>query len=336
MRFGFGLITCQRYPGDPRTDTDMYREALQLAEEAEGLGFDSVWTSEHHFADDAYMPAVLPFSAAIAARTRTVKIGTGLALAPMYNALRLAEDAATIDLISGGRFVLGLGMGWLDWEFEALGLRLADRVKETVQAIETCREAWGQGLVERLGVGVTPKPARASGPPIWVGAGAEPAIRRAARIADGWMAGEPTPEEFNQQLDWLRDELASAGRETGSFAISGYWPVFVWPEAEEAWSIVRPHFHYMEWKYEDAEGAKGRLADLPSPPPLEAKEEEELRSIILCGTPDEVVARIRELRDIAGDDLEFIGRLYFPGMPLETMARSARLFAQEVIPRLRG
>ena len=83
--FGYGLITCQRYPGDARSDVDLYAEALGAAEEAERLGFDSVWTSEHHFADDSYAPSLLPLSAAMAARASRIQIGTGLVLAPFYH-----------------------------------------------------------------------------------------------------------------------------------------------------------------------------------------------------------------------------------------------------------
>ena len=104
--FGFGLITCQRYPGDPRSDTELYRQALALAEDADAFGIDSVWVSEHHFVDDAYLPSLLPLCAAIAARTRRVRVGTALLLAPLHDPVRLAEDAAVVDLISGGRLVL--------------------------------------------------------------------------------------------------------------------------------------------------------------------------------------------------------------------------------------
>jgi alkanesulfonate monooxygenase SsuD/methylene tetrahydromethanopterin reductase-like flavin-dependent oxidoreductase (luciferase family) len=336
VRFGYGLITCQRYPGDPRSDADLYREALDLAVEAERLGFDSVWTSEHHFADDAYAPSLLPLSAAMAARTRSIAIGTGLVLAPLHHPLRLAEDAAVVDLISGGRFVLGLGLGWLPWELEAFGVRLGDRGRRMEAAIETCRQAWGEALVATSGVGVFPKPARRGGPPIWIGAHRESAVRRAARLADGWIAGEPDLETFRTRVGWLLDELRRQGRPAEEMEIAGYWPVFVGTDSEQAWERVRPHYHYVAWKYADAERAKGRLGPLPSPPPLDEAAGAELRASIICGTPDEVAARVRALADVAGPRFTFIARLYYPGMDPATMLDSARLFADRVIPAVRA
>ena len=147
VRLGFGLVTCQRYPGDERTDTDLYREAIELAREAERLGFDSVWLSEHHFLDDAYMPSLLPVAAAMSAVTERVEIGTALLLAPLYEPVRLAEDAATVDLLSGGRLVLGLGQGWREEEFEALRVPLRARHRRLEDAVATLRQAWGDGLV---------------------------------------------------------------------------------------------------------------------------------------------------------------------------------------------
>jgi alkanesulfonate monooxygenase SsuD/methylene tetrahydromethanopterin reductase-like flavin-dependent oxidoreductase (luciferase family) len=205
-------------------------------------------------------------------------------------------------------------------------------VPRTVEVIETCRQSWGDGLVERLGVSVTPKPLRAGGPPIWLGGYVEPSIRRAAAIGDGWLGGGWSDEEFAEAMGWLRSELAARGRT--DFQVGSWWTVFTW-DGPDAWERVRPHLHYANWKYEDAEKAKGRLGPLPMPPELSPEAEEELRSTIICGTPDEVAERIERLRNIGGDDLHFVGRQYFPGMDRGTMRRSMRLFGREVIPRFR-
>jgi alkanesulfonate monooxygenase SsuD/methylene tetrahydromethanopterin reductase-like flavin-dependent oxidoreductase (luciferase family) len=339
MRFGYGLITCQRYPGDPRGDADLYQEALGAAEEAERLGFDSVWTSEHHFADDSYAPSLLTLSAAMAARTSRIQVGTGLVLAPLHHPIRLAEDAAVVDLISGGRLILGVGQGWLRWEFEALGASFTQRGRGIQEAIETCRQAWGDGLVEAAGVAVLPKPARSGGPPIWVGAESEPAIRRAAALADGWLAGEPDPGTFRVQMEWLADEMRRRGRPPHQVHVAGYWPVFVGDDADRAWQMVRPFHRYVQWKYLDAERAKGRLGPLPLPPPLDEASEATLRAEIICGTPADVAARIAELAEIArvaGPDFTFIARMHYPGMDPRIVRAAARLFAEEVIPAVRA
>ena len=339
IELGFGLITCQRYPGDPRTDADLYAEALDLAVLAEELGYDSVWTSEHHFVDDAYLPSVLPLSAAIAARTSRVLVGTALLLSPLHEPLRVAEDAAVVDLVARGRFVLGVGLGWRDEEFEALGVPIRERVGRLEDSIEVYRQAWSGGLVtggQRLrypGVAVRPLPARAGGPPIWIGALAEPAIARAGRIADGFMATEVSVEQFAEQVRVARAARVAAGR-PGDLAISVHLPTFAW-EGDDAWALVRDHHRYVGWKYDDMGGARGRTGEPPAPPPLDADAEATLREQIVLGTPEEVAARIRDLAAAAGGDLHFIARLYFPGLPLDVQREAMRVFATRVAPLVR-
>jgi probable F420-dependent oxidoreductase len=333
---GFGLITCQRYPGDPRSDRELYAEALSLAVEAERLGFDSVWTSEHHFVDDAYLPSVLPLSAAIAARTSRVLIGTGLLLAPLHEPIRIAEDAAVVDLISGGRLVLGIGLGWRAEEFEALGVPLRDRARRLEDSVAVYRQAWSGGLVSGgdhvsyPDVPVRPLPARPGGPPIWIGGLSEAAIRRAGRIADGFMATEVTPAELAEQVAIAR----AARADEGPFEISVHVPTFPW-HGEDAWEIVRPHHWYVSWKYDDMDEARNRVDEGPPPPEIDDALDEALRAQIALGTPEQVIDRIRELVDAAGGNLHYIARLYFPGLAPDVQREVMRVFAEEVAPAFR-
>src|SRR5436305_6890293 len=339
MKLGYGLITCQRPPGDERSDADLYEQAVELSVEAERLGFDSVWLTEHHFVDDGYMPSLMPVASAIAARTERILIGTGLVLAPLHDAVRLAEDAAAADLLSRGRLVLGLGMGWRAEEFAGLEIPMAERRGRLLDAVTILRQAWGDGVVTgtkrqpRAGVSVRPKPARPGGPPIWIGAIAERAVRRAGRIADGYMSGDCSPAVFAQQVEWVREELAARPAPPDSFDLSLYQPAFPWEDGD-GWELLREHRHYLSWKYDDMEQAAGRTAPAPAPPPLTPEAEAGLRQNVLVGTPEQVADGIRAYRDAAGDDLHFVAQLYWPGMPYGLQREVMRLFAERVMPLL--
>jgi alkanesulfonate monooxygenase SsuD/methylene tetrahydromethanopterin reductase-like flavin-dependent oxidoreductase (luciferase family) len=339
MELGFGIITCQRYPGDPRSDAELYADALDLAVLAEELGFDSVWVSEHHFVDDGYLPASLPLCAAIAARTTRVRIGTGLLLMPLHDPLRIAEDAAVVDLLSGGRLILGLGLGWREEEFEGFGVPLRDRVRRLEQAVAVLRGAWAGEVVSSVGsaVRVTPRPAHPAGPPIWIGAWAEAAVRRAGRLADGFVASGGTPAEFAEQVGWARQEHEGVSADR-SFEVGLHERTFAWNGSpQKAWDLVAPFHRYVSWKYDDMEDARARSGSPPSPPPMTAAEEAALREEVVIGEPDEVAEQVRAYRDAAGgEDVHFIADLYWPGMNPEVQRETMRIFAEEVAPLLRG
>ncbi len=338
VEFGYGLITCQLPPGEHSGWTALYRDALTLAEDAERYGYDSVWTSEHHFVDDGYLPSVLLLSAAIAARTSRIKIGTGVLLAPLYHPVRLAEDVATADLISQGRLVLGLGQGFRREEFRGLGVPLAGRHRRLEDTIATLRQAWSGRLVPSPaggpGIGVTPRPVAAGGPPIWIGANLEPAIRRAGKLGDGFLTTGVTPEGFAERVGWVVEALRDAGRDPDRFTFSIHLPTFAWRGAD-AWERVKGSAHYVYWKYDDMVNAHGRLPPSPPPPALTAEVEERLRARLVVGSPEEVAARLRQYREQVPGRFHFIARLYWPGQELAVQREALAVFAEEVIPLLR-
>src|SRR5579862_15337 len=128
MPLEFGLLWPFRNPDFARVPWDeLYRTHLDLIVESEVLGYDEAWLTEHHFVDDGYLPSLFPVGGAIAGRTSRIRIGTYLVLLPMHNPVEIAESAAVLDQLSGGRFDLGVGMGYRRAEFESQGLSLRGR-----------------------------------------------------------------------------------------------------------------------------------------------------------------------------------------------------------------
>jgi alkanesulfonate monooxygenase SsuD/methylene tetrahydromethanopterin reductase-like flavin-dependent oxidoreductase (luciferase family) len=174
----------------------LYPAILEHAARAEEAGFDVLWISERPFAQAAAVPAALPLLAAIAARTTQIRVGSAVLPLPLYHPLRLAEDAATLDGLSGGRLELGLGLGGHAEGFDGFGVPVEGRLKRFEESLLVLRQAWGESAVEfegqyyRLGgPEVFPKPLQRPGPPVWIGASADTGVRLAARLADGFVAG---------------------------------------------------------------------------------------------------------------------------------------------------
>jgi probable F420-dependent oxidoreductase len=336
MKLGYGYLTGQHHPDDERTDVEIYREAIDIAVELEAAGIDSIWTSEHHFVDDGYMPSQLPVLAAIAARTSRITIGTGVLLAPMFDPLHLAADAATVDLLSDGRLILGLGLGWRDEEFEGYGIPRRERASRLEGHVAVLRQAWSDGLVtgdgrhfRYDGLNVTPKPARPGGPPIWLGAGAEPAVRRVGRIADGYFAGHSSPDALARRMAWVREEAEAAGRDPDAISANLYRPTFAWRDGD-AWERVREAAWYMSWKYADMGEARGSR-ERRRPPRMTDEDGQRLRRQVVVGTPDEVAERIAEYGEVLGAGGTYVARAHFPGLDPAVAAESRRILAEEVL-----
>jgi probable F420-dependent oxidoreductase len=338
MSLGFGLLSAQLRPGE--TDwSRVYEETIALAVEAERLGLSSVWTTEHHFVDDGYMPSLAVVSGAIAAATDTIEIGTGVILAPLHHPLRLAEDAATVSLLSKGRFTLGLGLGWSEIEFDGLGARIDQRGRAMEEVLTLLPQAWtGQPFTHQGRMYSFPelaiRPAPSARIPILVGGGAEPAIRRAARLADG-LFSNASANGFLRQLEWVRDECDRIGRDPSELRIVHYSVILPGASADDAWARYTNHLWQMTWKYTDMEASANRPGPPPSAPAITENDRGALlRRATIAGSSEEIVESLLELREQAGVPVEFVARSYFPSLEYQAQVELMQQLAEEVAPRV--
>ncbi len=341
IRIGIGLFTAQVPPGSRRTFAREYREIVDMVRLAETLGFDSAWVSEHHGSGDGYMPSLLPTLAALAAATERIQLGTGVLLTPFHHPLRLAEDAATVDLISGGRLILGLGLAWREEEFRMFGIPISERVRRTTETIDILRRAWTgdrfsyDGRVFRLDqVRITPPPPRPGGPPIYLGGTAEAAIRRAGRVADGYIRTRGGDvDRMRDDFRIVEDAARAAGRDAPTFPFAQLQNVFVWQDGN-AWEIAREGAAHQIGVY----GGWAEGGDTPGKGFIVGTtDEQSLRRITPSGTPEDIVRYLRPIVDAFGHrDFHLIVRLHYPGMNFQTAATAIELFAQRVMPALKG
>jgi probable F420-dependent oxidoreductase len=208
-----------------------------IAVNAERLGFSSIWAPEHVVLLERYaskypystgefpMPTDTPINdpfttlSYVAACTNTIKLGTGICLVPEHNPLVLAKTVATLDRLSSGRFVLGVGIGWLAEEFQAIGVSWERRAQRTREYIEVMRKLWREPksshrgeFVSFQGVQSFPKPANGVSVPVWFGGESGPALRRTAEYGDGWLGFNLLPDEAAAKIKRIEELLKSAGR----------------------------------------------------------------------------------------------------------------------------
>jgi probable F420-dependent oxidoreductase len=201
------------------------RSALALARRCEALGFDSLFVGDH-LAFHVPVPDSLSLLAFLAAATERITLGTGVYLLPLRPPFVAAKAAATVDLLSGGRLVFGVGVGGeFPPEFDAAGVPLRERGARTDEAVALLRRLWRedavrhQGRFFRLGpVTLEPKPARPGGPPIWVGGRSPAAMRRAGRLGDGYVSTMTSVERYRANLEEILRHAEASGRAERPFA----------------------------------------------------------------------------------------------------------------------
>lgn len=264
MKFGVSL-----FPLRPR-------QIVDVARKAEELGYDSVWLGEHvitpveshsrypysgagqdaHETFHAGLPFYDPYAvlAYLAALTKTLKLAISVSIVPLHDPFHLARSVTTLDLFSGGRFLFGLGGGWLREEFEIMGRDFTTRGKRLDESIDVMESLFKDQVTEFSGetldfppIGMIPKPQTQPRPPFIFGGHAKVALRRAAQRGDGWLASEASPDEVAAAVATLRSYREAAGRGDLPFEISCSVPGEIAPETLERYAeagvdrlVVRP------------------------------------------------------------------------------------------------
>jgi probable F420-dependent oxidoreductase len=325
VKFGIGI------PGRvDATASDPLGTTIERCTRAEELGFD-FGTVGHHRFTSGYNASPWVLLAAIASRTSTLRLGTGIFLLPLDHPLDVAEEIATLDQVSGGRAFLGAGLGYRQYEWDALQLPYERRGSRMTEALEIVQRAWTEHKVSFHGehfsfedVEVLPKPVQQPRPPVWVGANVAPGIRRAARLADAWMVG------FGDRLPSLalrvaeyRADAAAHGR-AGEICLMRLVGIGRSREqVEEEWL---PSTLAMLRGYRRA-GAPGEHDDDASRKLKRGGGKSALAELgndmFVAGTPDDVIAGIRRCQETTGCE-------YF--LPTLSDRGALELFGREVIP----
>ncbi|WP_052025826.1 LLM class flavin-dependent oxidoreductase [Phyllobacterium sp. YR531] len=341
MKLGI-IFSVRNHPENPYSLQELYSEYLDDAVYAdEVLGFDHLWMNEHHLSPDQWCPSPFTMLAAIAARTKKIRIGTGVLCLPLHNPLRVSEDIAVLDNISGGRFDLGVATGSSSEEFEAFKVPQKEMWRRAWEALDFISRTYSEERVTFEGefyqyrdVWQNTQPIQKPLPMWWGGFGPN-SMKRAAERGFNLLGGN---------YPGYDDTLLALGQSLDDYQVAQVTAVHVAETREQAWDEAQNglhwlmNFHRIRHKVPAGMGVNGPLETLPAP--------EELRNVeglyfmpgmpIYIGTPDTV--REELLADCAGrrgrlTQLALHFRL--PGMRTPEVRRSMELFRTEIMPSLR-
>jgi probable F420-dependent oxidoreductase len=310
-------------------------EVIAEAQLAEACGFDSCFFGEHHQDKDGFLPSPLIVATAVAARTQTLRVGTSVILLPLYHPVRVAEDAITLDLVSKGRLVLGVGIGYQPADFRAYGIPMEHRVPLFEESVEILRRCFAGEPFSFHGkhytledVQIRPRPYQKSGPPIWIGGSVAPAVRRAGKLADAFV-GTPSTSLANAMrlVEGYRAAAREAGREPQVILMRDAWVARTGAEAEAVYGpeVMAAYRYY--WQ--------NRLAEFQDiPPDTEFSMKVLAPDRLIVGDPETCVREFHRWRAATGADY-FLLRLrhaHSGGPPHAKIMEAIKLFGEQVIP----
>ncbi len=332
----FGLFYDFRNPAAwRRSYADIYSEIFEQIVWADQHGYDNVWLSEHHLVEDGYAPGLMPIAAAIAAQTKTIRIGSAIMILPLHNPIRVAEDAATVDVISGGRFELGVAPGYKVEEFESFGIPKSERGRRTDEGIEIIRCLLDGERLTYKGhhyqvrqAKIAPQPVQQPRLPIWAGGFTAASTRRAAQHADGFLAvGGPSQELFASYVTALED----LGKPTDNLRLGGgfFWLIPA-ADPDKSWHEAAPHVLYQLNLYAEWFEKSG----MPLLPHIRDTEHLRELGILNIVDVDTCISMIRGLAT-AVPLTHYYSFTLPPGLPASWIQPHLELFASKVIPAFR-
>jgi alkanesulfonate monooxygenase SsuD/methylene tetrahydromethanopterin reductase-like flavin-dependent oxidoreductase (luciferase family) len=334
-QFQFGLVV----RGQAERDEDIYRrfeETLEFVRLADRLGFDSVTKTAHYSAHPFQMLQMVPMLARFAAEAPRLRLNAGVLLLPLYSPLHVAEEFATLDVISRGKIILGVGLGYRDVEFKAFGVPRSQRARRFEANLVAVKRLWTEEKVsmktpyfELDEASCLPKPLQQPHPPIWVGANADPAVERAARLGDCWYIG-PAVEiaTVERQMDLYRRALDAAGKPF-PVELPMRREVFVAKTRDAAMRLCAPYLGakyaaYHAWRQElpTDDGGLGQSF------------ESLVGDRFLIGSVDEVAGQVLAIHRRLGVN-HLVMSTEWAGMPKSLATETIEMIARELIPRVR-
>jgi alkanesulfonate monooxygenase SsuD/methylene tetrahydromethanopterin reductase-like flavin-dependent oxidoreductase (luciferase family) len=334
-RLTFGYLYDFRNPPQWRKPwADLYAETLEFIRWSESVGFEGAWVPEHHGAQDGYVPSPLTALAAIATRTSRIRLGSAIALAPLYHPVRFAEECAVLDILANGRLEMALAVGYRRREADAYGVDFSTRGRRTDEFLEIVRRLWAGESFSYAGkyfslknASIVPAPPRGK-IPLYIGGFTDKAIERAAKFGDGYFGNE-------EICDLYADKLRACGKDPAAarIRIQGLF-VVVARDPERAMHELAPYYHhvnntYGQWLAEDR-ASTGFADSALAPMTLEAFKASGILRIL---TPAEAIDMFNRM--LAKAPVEHFTMMKPPGLPVARLIEYADLFAQEVIPAFR-
>jgi alkanesulfonate monooxygenase SsuD/methylene tetrahydromethanopterin reductase-like flavin-dependent oxidoreductase (luciferase family) len=332
LTFGY-LYDFRNAPQWHKPWTSLYAETLDVIAWSEMAGFHGAWVPEHHGADDGYQPAPSIALAAIAARTKTIRLGSAIALAPLYHPVRFAEECAVLDILSGGRLEMALAIGYRKREYDAYGLDFTKRGSRFDEFLQIVRTLWAGETVNFEGRHFAIRnakvmPASPRGQiPLYIGGFVEKALERVAKYADGYFGNEEVCDLYMQKVKEQGKDPAGAGiRIQGLFLAVAHDP-------EKAMQELAPYYHFVNnsygiWLNED--NALGIDGPKLKPMELEAFKRSGILQIL---TPEQAIAKFTDMRSCM--PIEHFMMMMPPGLPADRFVKYAQIFADEVVPAFR-